>query len=185
MTPFPDMDLTADFFTFFHLPKRFRTDLAELDARYREVQRAVHPDRFAAAREQERRLSMQWAARANEAYRTLKTPLARAQYLLQLAGYDTGVETNTAMDPAFLMEQMEWREMVMTARANGDQQALAHLRARLRGDLENHYDTLSARFDAGPDFPAAAEAVRRLMFLEKLAGEIDDALDALEDGIDP
>ena len=55
---------------------------------YRDIQGQVHPDRFAHAGEAERRLSMQWATHANEAYQTLKNPLERAQYLLQLAGHD-------------------------------------------------------------------------------------------------
>ena len=74
------MDLTADFFSLFGLPKTFRLNLSELDSRYRDVQAQVHPDRFANAAEAERRLSMQWATRANEAYMTLKKPLARAHY---------------------------------------------------------------------------------------------------------
>ena len=73
------MDLTADFFSLFDMPRAFRLNLSELDSRYREVQAQVHPDRFAHAGEVERRLSMQWATRANEAYQTLKRPLERAK----------------------------------------------------------------------------------------------------------
>jgi len=68
------VDLSTDFFSLFHLPRAFRIDLAELDARYLEIQARVHPDRFAHAGEGERRLSMQWATRANEGYQTLKNP---------------------------------------------------------------------------------------------------------------
>ena len=90
------MDLSADFFKLFGLTPGFRLSLSELDSRYRDVQAQVHPDRFINAGDAERRLSMQWATRANEAYLTLKKPLERARYLLELAGCDLQAESNTA-----------------------------------------------------------------------------------------
>ncbi|MGB4468895.1 MAG: Fe-S protein assembly co-chaperone HscB [Azovibrio sp.] len=176
------MDLNTDFFCLFQLPRAFRIELAELDARYLEIQARVHPDRFAHAGEGERRLSMQWATRANEGYQTLKTPLERAKYLLHLAGYDLQAESNTAMAPEFLMEQMEWRDAVMEARRGGDHHELEHLHHRLRQDLRGRYEELAVLLDDEQDLEAATELVRRLMFLEKLLLEIDDALASLEDG---
>lgn len=176
------MDLTTDFYSLFQLPRAFRIDLGELDARYREIQAQVHPDRFAHAGEGERRLSMQWATRANEGYLTLKKPLERAKYLLHLAGHDLQAESNTAMAPEFLMEQMEWREAVMEARSGGDHHELEHLHHRLRQDLQGRYEELAALLDDKQDPESATEQVRRLMFLEKLLLEIDDALASLEDG---
>ncbi|MGL5632221.1 MAG: Fe-S protein assembly co-chaperone HscB [Azovibrio sp.] len=176
------MDITADFFTLFHLPRLFRLDLRELEHRYREIQIQVHPDRFASAGEQEKRVSLQWATRANEAYLTLKKPLERAKYLLYLAGVDIQAENNTAMAPEFLMEQMEWREGVMEARTGGDHHGLEHLHQRLRQELHIHYDELAQILDDHKDFVAATEQVRRLMFLEKLLMDIQDALASFENG---
>ncbi len=85
-------------------------DLGVLDSRYRELQRTVHPDRFASAGEAERRLSMQQATTINEGYQTLKDPLKRGRYLLELSGYNLGDEPHTTRDTAFLMQQMELRE---------------------------------------------------------------------------
>ena len=175
------MDLTTDFFALFGLPKTFRLSLSELDSRYRDVQAQVHPDRFANAPEGERRLSMQWATRANEAYLTLKKPLERAKYLLELAGHDLQAESNTAMPADFLMEQMEWREAVMEARAGGDHHELEHLYQRLRGDIDGRYAEVAALLDDARDYALATDRVRRLMFLEKLLYEIDDALASLDD----
>lgn len=175
------MNLTADFFTLFQLPRSFRIDLAELDTRYLELQGEVHPDRFVAAADAERRRSMQWATRANEAYQTLKKPLERGKYLLVLAGHDIAAENNTAMNPAFLMEQMEWREAVMEARSGGDLRELEHLHRRLTLDMQQRYLELAQLLDEAQDFPAAQDATRQLMFLEKLRTEIDDALAFLED----
>jgi molecular chaperone HscB len=173
-------ELTADFFALFQLPRVFRINLAELDARYLEIQSRVHPDRHAQAGETARRQSMQWATRANEAYLTLKKPLERAKYLLFLAGHDVDAAGNTAMEPEFLMAQMEWREAVEEARLGGDHHELERLYHRLRQDAGAHYEELAALLDDRQDY-AAAGATRRLMFLEKLLLEIDNTLAALED----
>ncbi|MDR1889367.1 MAG: Fe-S protein assembly co-chaperone HscB [Zoogloeaceae bacterium] len=175
------VNLAADFFTLFQLPATFRIDLAELDARYLALQGEVHPDRFVGAGDAERRRSMQWATRANEAYQTLKKPLERAKYLLTLAGHDIEAEKNTSMEPAFLMEQMEWREAVMAARNDGNHHELERLHYRLAQDLRARYERLASLLDDEQNLTAAAAALRRLMFLEKLRADIDDALVALED----
>ena len=175
------MDFRADHFALFGLNRSFRLDLSDLDSRYRDVQAQVHPDRFANAGEAERRMSMQWATHANEAYLTLKKPLARATYLLHLAGHDIQAESNTAMPTDFLMEQMEWREAVMEARQGGDHHELERLHNRLRGDINERFGELGTLIDDAGDYPLAVDRVRRLMFLEKLLQEIDDALASLEE----
>src|SRR6185369_16712339 len=100
-------DLQKNHFELLGLPIAFSVDPARLERGFRALQTQVHPDRFAAGTEAERRVAMQWATRANEAYRTLRDPVDRARYLLSLRGFDTGEETNTAMPADFLMQQME------------------------------------------------------------------------------
>ena len=175
------MDFNADYFTLFGLPRVFNLDGSVLDARYRELQANVHPDRFADASDADRRLSMQWATRANEAYQALKKPLARAQYLLHLADHDLGAENNTSMPVDFLMEQMEWREAAHEARQAGRVEELEDLHFRLRDVVAERYAELGRLFDEAGDYAAAADLTRRLMFLEKLQHDIDEALVALED----
>jgi molecular chaperone HscB len=171
MTP----DFTRNHFELLGLPAAFALDAARLEQRYRELQSRVHPDRFAAASEAERRVAMQWATRANEAYRTLRDPLARARYLLSLKGYDTGEESNTAMPPDFLMQQMEWREAAAEARAERDLEALARLRAELDAARGEMLESLGRALDAA-NYDAGCSLVRKLRFLEKLDEEIDEAL---------
>ena len=175
------MDIRADHFALFGVNRGFRLNLSDLDSRYRDIQAQVHPDRFVNAGESERRLSMQWATHANEAYLTLKKPLTRATYLLHLAGHDVQAENNTAMPTDFLIEQMEWREAVMEARQGGDHHELEHLHNRLRSDINARYDELGELLDTAADYASATDRVRRLMFLEKLLHEIDDALASLEE----
>jgi molecular chaperone HscB len=174
------MDFSADHFSLFDLPRAFRLDSTVLDKRYREIQAQVHPDKFANAGDADQRLSLQWATRINEAYQTLKKPLSRAQYLLQLAGHDVALESNTAMPIEFLIEQMEWREAVAEARAAGEHHELEHLHHRLKHGMGERYDELAVLLDDDNDAAQAADRVRRLMFLEKLLFEIDDAIAALE-----
>ena len=170
------MSLSQDHFTLLGLPERYAVDAALLETRYRELQSRVHPDRFAAGSEAERRVAMQWAARANEAYRTLRDPVGRARYLLALKGFDTGEETNTAMPADFLMQQMEWREAVAAASRTHDAPALGVLRTdidRARGDM---LQMLARAIDQDANFDAGCSLVRKLRFLEKLGEEIDEAL---------
>ena len=175
------MDFNADHFSLFSFPRAFRLDAALLDARYREIQARVHPDRFTQAGDAERRLSLQWATRVNEAYNTLKKPLLRARYLLYLAGHDVAAENNTAMPVDFLMQQMEWREAVAEARTAREQHELEHLHHRLKQSMGEHYNELAVLLDDSHDEAEAADRVRRLMFLEKLLFEIDDAIAMLEE----
>lgn len=175
------IDLQQDFFALFGLPRRYRLDEAALEAAWHELQSQVHPDRHAHLPDAEKRRSMQWATRVNEGFRVLRKPLTRAQYLLELAGVDAGIETNTAMSPEFLMEQMEWREAVEEARDAAEIEDLEQLHQRLRQHAREVLGGLERALDDDGDYVAAADTVRRLMFIEKLQHEIDDALEALED----
>lgn len=174
------MDFSDDHFALLELPRTFRLDKAALDARYRAIQAQIHPDRFANAGDAERRLSLQWATRINEAYETLKKPLSRARYLLHLAGQDVDAESNTTMPTEFLIDQMEWRESVAEARATGNHSELERLHRRLKHDIDECYAGIAALHDDHHDLEQMAEKVRKVMFLDKLLFEIDDAITALE-----
>ncbi len=166
-------------FALFQLSPTFAIDTAQLDAAYRELQSRVHPDKFAAATDTEKRIAMQWATRANEAYQTLKHPLKRASYLCELNGVDLGIESNTAMPPAFLMQQMEWREALDDARHAKDFAALESLDAELRAARRQQLDDIGALLDGGR-YDEAGARVRQLMFVEKFGEEIERAFEALE-----
>lgn len=167
-----------EYFSLFGLPERFVIDLVELEAAYRRVQAQVHPDRFAHRPENERRVAMQWATLANEAFRTLKNPVLRARYLLSRQGVELDTERNVGMSQAFLMQQMEWREAVEDAQ--GDSSELERLAHELARDERVMLDDLQRALDEDRDLVQASELVRRLMFMEKLRREIDDALSRLE-----
>ena len=167
-------------FELFHLPQQFAIDLKALDQAYREVQNQVHPDKFARSPDAEKRVAMQWATRANEAYQTLRSPLRRATYLCELHGVDLETESNTAMAPAFLMQQMEWREALDDARAARDVNALAALETELADTRREQLEQIGAALDS-EDYRKAALGVRQLMFLEKFGDEVAAAFDRITD----
>jgi len=170
--------LTAgNHFELFGLTPAYALDLAQLDRAYRDIQSTIHPDRFATAGDAERRASVQMTARVNEAYRTLRSPVHRARYLLELNGADAALETHTAMPAEFLVQQMELREALGEAQSGTDLDRLARQLAADRRALE---DQLRDRIDRERDFASAGELVRKLMFLERFGDEINAAHDRLE-----
>jgi molecular chaperone HscB len=176
-----------DHFELFGLPAHFAIDEAALDAAYRQLQSQVHPDRFASASDVERRIAMQRATQANEAYRTLRSPLDRAIYLLSLRGIDVRSETSTRLEPSFLAQQLEWREAAGDAKAAKDVNALEAQLASLRMEKDLRFALLGALIDDGSDDEgneegneAAAEAARQLLFIEKLEAELADGIESLE-----
>ena len=166
-----------DYFRFFGLDQQFNLDLPALDQAYLAVQKEVHPDRHARGSESEQRIAMQMATLANTAYQTLKNPIQRGLYLCQLHGVDAKLETNTAMPAAFLMKQMEWRE-------NLDEQAedLAALEALMEEVETSKQDTvreIMQALDQAHNYVRAAELLRGLLFIDKFAIELDDAIATL------
>lgn len=167
-------------FELFHLPQRFSIDAAALDNAYRDVQGRVHPDRFTNASEAEKRVAMQWATRANEAYQILKNPFKRAAYLCELNGVDLQTESNTAMPREFLMQQMEWREALEDAKLGKNAALLERLDADLREERKSQEELVGRLLDSG-EFAEAGQAVRKLMFLEKFADEVVHAFELIEE----
>lgn len=170
------MNLDADDFELLGVARRFAQDRPTLDARWREMQGQVHPDRFVAQGAAAQRVAMQWAVRVNEAYQRLKDPGKRAAYLCELNGVSIEAESNTAMPHGFLMQQMEWREALDDASSLDAVQALDAEVSRQRDEaLARLLDLI----DSEGDFGAAALQVRALMFIDRFAEDIARRLDAL------
>jgi len=168
------IDFSHNHFQLFGLPERFRFDADALDRAYRALQGEVHPDRFAAASEAERRLALQCSARVNEAYQALRDPVARARYILSLHGIDAFEETDTALPLDFLERQLERREAAAGALASADAGGLADLAAEVREDATALEQRLAARLDAESAWEAARSDLRQLRFLAKLAADVDE-----------
>ena len=170
------MNLQDTDFELFGVPPTFAQDRAALDARWKELQREAHPDRFASQGAAAQRIAMQWSVRINEAYQRLKDPMRRAGYLCELNGAPIEAENNTAMPGEFLMQQMEWRESLDDATTLAEVDALqAEVDAARAGALSS----LDRLIDENADFPAASRQVRALMFIERFAQDVEAKADAL------
>jgi len=174
------IDFSRNYFDLFGLPPAFRVDGAVLDRAYRQLQSDVHPDRFAGGSDAQKRAALQSSARVNEAYRALKNPVQRAQYLLRLHDVDAVGETDTDMPLSFLTRQLERREQAADAQADGDVRTLSSLLADARAESAALEVQLAQRLDVDHAYAEARMQVRELTFLSKLADDIDAMLAAVE-----
>ncbi len=171
------MNLQSDDFELFGLPQQFAQDRAAIDARWKDLQREAHPDKFAAQGAAAQRVAMQWSVRINEAYQRLKDPLRRAAYLCELHGVPVNAESNTAMPAEFLMQQMAWREALDEAQEVSDLDALSdQVAGRRRALLQDFVQLL----DQARDYRGAVAQVRALMFIERFARDIEARYEKME-----
>ena len=170
------ISLQANDFELFDVPARFEQDRAQLDVRWKALQREAHPDRFAAEGAAAQRVAMQWSVRINEAYQRLKDPLNRAAYLCELRGAPVQAENNTAMPAAFLMQQMEWRENLDDTESPEGLEALAD---EVAAEQRRVQQELARLLDEVQDPLQAVGQVRALMFIERFAQEVNAKLDRL------
>ncbi|MEO5733132.1 MAG: Fe-S protein assembly co-chaperone HscB [Rubrivivax sp.] len=171
------MNIDDDDFTLFGLQPLQRLDADALDACRRDLQSQVHPDRFASQGATAQRVAMQWAVRVNGAYQRLRNPLTRAGYLCDLRGAHVDAERNTGMPPAFLMQQMEWREALDDADSAAEVQALED---RITAEQQRMFDEVAELLDDRGDPFTAADRVRALMFVDRFRRDIDQRLETLE-----
>jgi len=172
-----NLSASDDYFRFFGLEQRFQIDLPVLDRAYLAIQGEVHPDRHARGSDSEKRLAMQMATLANTALQTLRNPITRGLYLCKLHGVDAHLETNTAMPTAFLMKQMDWRESL-----DESAEDLASMEVLMEEVNQSKQETLADiahAIDGAKNYERAAELLRGLLFIDKFAIELDDAISAL------
>jgi molecular chaperone HscB len=171
------MNLQSNDFELFGLLPQFAQDRAAIDARWKDLQREAHPDKFAAQGGAAQRLAMQWSVRINEAYQRLRDPLKRAAYLCELNAAPVNAENNTAMPTEFLMQQMAWREALDEAGSTADLDDLAAQVAAARRDALQKCGQL---LDVQQDYSRAVQQVRALMFIERFASDVEARLDRMD-----
>jgi molecular chaperone HscB len=162
-------------FATFDLAPAFALDVTTLSSRYRDLQAAVHPDRFVNATDADKRAAMERAVQINEAFATLKDPVRRAMHMLSLQGIDGLDPNDTSMPIDFLMEQVEWREAIADARLKEDGERLEAINEELTGMSRSLADTFAAAY-AGEHFKVATTLARKMRFVQKLLEEVDAML---------
>lgn len=171
------MNLQSSDFELFGLPARFAQERAEIDQRWKDLQRETHPDRFAAQGAAAQRLAMQWSVRINEAYQRLKDPIKRAAYLCELRGAPVNAENNTAMPAAFLMQQMAWREALDDA---GSVAELGGLEQQIMASRVSALQACATLLDDQGDAQGAVQQVRALMFIQRFNHDLQTRQERLE-----
>jgi molecular chaperone HscB len=170
------VNLQSNDFELFNLPLTFAQDRAVIDARWKDLQREAHPDKFSAQGAAAQRIAMQWSVRINEAYQRLKDPVKRAAYLCELHQAPINAENNTAMPTAFLMQQMELREELDGAKTEDNLDEISLQANRISREQLQKVERL---LDQTKDYPEAAQAVRALMFIERFSQDIEARYDML------
>ena len=159
----------------------WEVDFEQLDIKFRALQKALHPDRYATKNDFEKRLAVQTAATINQAYQTIKNPLSRAQYLLELENLDASQETHVTSDGQFLMEQMLLREALSEVRGNENaKQSLVSLSieaqqnaAKIQSDFANQYQQKA--------YNKAFDSLAKMQFAIKFIDDIKALEAELED----
>lgn len=167
------ISLNQNYFELFHLEESFEVDLTAIKERYRDLQNQTHPDRFSAAPEADKMRAIQSNSFVNEAYNTLKSPLSRADYLLQLHGIDTGQASQNDLEMDLLMEQMQLREKL--AELPPDESALTELNS-MKQDVKKRIQDSQLNFNEKlntKDLQSAKQIFFEMQFLQKLFAEIE------------
>ena len=171
------MELNKNYFALFNLPQQFTIDEQKLADGFRRLQKAVHPDRHAGEGKQQQLLAVRFASYINTAYQRLKSPLSRAEYLLELARIPLDKETMTIADGDFLFQQMQWRDILSEAIKQQCKQTLDELLETVSAYSEMLLSTFTRAYDE-QDFDTAKETIAKLHFVEKMMDVVKIALNS-------
>jgi molecular chaperone HscB len=148
----------------FHIPP------VELEKKFLELSRQNHPDKFAKASPRERLEAVQKTTALNDAYRVLKDPVKRAEYLCKLAGFDVGDEKNSVKaTPELLGDMMERNEALDEARTEGDGERVEQIKGEVRTLREQTLRTVEEKFSGQPvPFAEIAQLLISLRYYARL-----------------
>lgn len=173
-----------NYFEIFGVEEKFSVDLDALTQRYQSIQKSVHPDRYAHASSQEQLLAAKKSTLVNDAYQTLKNPLKRGEYMLELRGVEMPSEQASFSDNAFLMRQMELREMLAEIKFADDvDNAVFEANQVLEVEFEQLFKAMQLAIieNSEASNKKACELLRKLKFYQKLHVELDRLEDLLFD----
>lgn len=171
------LSLSSSDFELFGIAAQFQLDTTSLSQTWKQLQKQVHPDRFVALGDADKRLAMQWSVRVNEAYERLKQPIKRAAYLCELRGVPVNAEQNTQMPAEFLLQQMQWRESLEDCL---DEPSLAMLQQQVVQEKQRLLQQCEIALDTLNDTPLASQAVRALMFIERFEQDLAHQFERLD-----
>ena len=154
-------------FEIFGLKPQFRIDKQMLDEKYFEIQKKVHPDRFASASDAEKRVAQQWATLINDAYQKLSDPIQCGKVLCALRGHPIDEDSSGSISEEFLFEQLERREAIADAKGAGDTAELEVMKKAIEKEKNELLNEVADAFDVKSDVSLAAEDLKKVMFLNR------------------
>ncbi|MCD8339232.1 MAG: Fe-S protein assembly co-chaperone HscB [Burkholderiales bacterium] len=160
-------------FDLFGLPHTFAIDEEALDKKYLDVQKKVHPDNFASASPAEKRAAEQWTTIINDSYATLKDPIKRAEALCAAEGHPVESGSSKGISEEFLMDQLYRREAIADAKGVGDTKELSGIKEAVLKESADLIKLIGKYLDEEKNPAAAAEEVRKLMFLDRQLKELE------------
>jgi molecular chaperone HscB len=166
-------DPKTDHFQVLGAPRTFEQNLGALERRYKDLTKTFHPDRFVRADPRARRASLARSVQLNDAWRTLRDPVRRAEYLLGLNGIELREEgaQKRSVSPEILMEVMELREGLAEARAAGEEAVVQRLATDVRGRRDGAM-TAVAEALAGGGLEDAARALVLVRYYDRFLDEV-------------
>lgn len=174
------MNSSQNFFTLLGVPVSSEVDTALLEQKYKLLQAQLHPDRNLDAEQGSNLAAIQQASLLNDAYAALRSPLRRAEHLLQLKGVDTNSYVQADLDQDFLLTQLKLREKLEELQKQANADGLERMLRQMEQEFASKWREFSSQFDRG-NFQSAYQAFRELQFLQKLIEEIREAEDRLLD----
>ncbi|XP_061360846.1 iron-sulfur cluster co-chaperone protein HscB homolog [Gastrolobium bilobum] len=161
------VDDSIDYFEIFGSERKYDIEGKNLEGKYKDWQKKLHPDLVHSKSQKEREFSAEQSARVIDAYRTLSKPLSRGIYMLKLNGIEID-EEQTISDPELLAEIMEIREAVEEAM---NSEALNHILSQMQEKLENWSNALADAFQSR-NFEEAKIAIRRMTYYSRAIDEV-------------
>lgn len=158
---------TPDYYKFFDLPRKLSLQPAELQQRFYKMSRLLHPDLYTRGPSVERQNSLEATAILNDAYRTLRDPVARAEYVLKEQGFDIGEQRTNNVPPELLEEVFELN-MALEELRGGDEDARGPLEESekkfiaMRDEVDGQLEQLFQRYDEAPTADAGHDVLTEI-----------------------
>ena len=165
-----------NYFELFSIDVDFSIDLELLESTYQQQIAKFHPDKFATHSDKEKSLALQNTSLINTAFDTLKSPLLRATYLLELQDIDAFDEKDTQMDVAFLMSQIELREQLESIESNKDELELDVFVENINQKVSQNIEQIEQLFVVN-DLDKIKNLVRELKFYVQLNAQANQLMD--------
>ena len=170
----------TDYYELFGIPRSLNISLADLQKRFYELSRQLHPDRFMRQPEAERQRALDMSSALNDANRTLKDPIKRAQYLLKLEGFEIGEQGSKDVPPE-LLEEVFGLNMALEEMRGGDSTARPQLEqadsnfTRMMHEVGEQLRALFEKYDSAPRRETLGEirgVLNRRKYIQNLLNEV-------------